>query len=65
MEFDVTLEGQQFRVVVAMDDQGIDIEEIYAPDSEVDISYFMDAWHKTAENEVLKQLEEQSENQRG
>lgn len=62
MEFDIKLEGVKFKVVAVQDEQGIEIAEVYAEDSEIDISYFMDAWLKSLELEVLKQLEEQLEN---
>lgn len=61
MEFQVTLEGIEkidFRVVVKFDEYGPEIDKIYAPDSKVDISYFMDSWFGEILNDVLKQLEE-------
>lgn len=59
MEFNIELDGTYFRVVAIQDEQGIEIAEVYAEDSDIDISYYMDQWLKTLENEVLKQLQEQ------
>lgn len=56
MEFNVKLDDVVFKVVVSMDEYGPDIGKIYAPNSDTDISYFMDAWHGEILNEVLKQM---------
>ena len=56
MEFNVKLENVVFKVVVLMDEYGPDIDKIYAPNSDTDISYFMDSWHGEILNEVLKQM---------
>ena len=58
MEFNVEMEGVTFKVVVSSDEFGIEIDEIYAPGSDTDISYFMDAWEGEILNDVLRQLGE-------
>lgn len=58
MNFNVEMEGVVFKVVTSSDEYGIEIEEIYAPGSSEDISYFMDAWMGEILNDIMRQLGE-------
>lgn len=54
--FDIVLEGKPLHVVCSSDEFGIDVEEVYAADSKVEISYILDAWHPEIINLCLEEL---------